>query len=76
MSARSQLMATDLTKLPIEQRLELVQDLWESIAAESSSVPVDPKHLAEVRERLARYRIDGAQGEPARDVAERIRREL
>lgn len=69
-------MAIDLTKLPLEQRLRLVQDLWESIAAEASSVPVDPKQLAEVRSRLARYRIDGEPGEPAAAVAARIRSEL
>ena len=69
-------MATDLTKLSLEQRLRLVQDLWESIAAESSSVPVDPEHLAEVRRRLAQYRVDGERGELARVVAEAIRSEL
>jgi putative addiction module component (TIGR02574 family) len=69
-------MATDLTKLSLEQRLKLVQDLWESIAAESSAVPVDPEHLAEVRERLARYRVDGERGELARVVTEKIRSEL
>ena len=69
-------MATDLTKLPLEQRLELVQDLWASIAAESSAVPVAPEQLAEVRARLAQYRVDGEKGEPARSAAEEIRSEL
>ena len=69
-------MTTDLTKLPLKQRLELVQDLWASIAAESSSVPVDPEQLAQVRARLAQYRIDGERGESARAVAEDIRNEL
>ena len=69
-------MATDLTKLSVEQRLKLVQDIWESIAADSSSVPVDPEHLVEIRERLAEYRVDGERGELARVVAEAVRREL
>ncbi len=69
-------MATDLTKLSLDQRLRLVQDLWESIAAESASVPVDPEHLAEVRARLAQYQVDGVKGENARAVAEKIRQEI
>jgi putative addiction module component (TIGR02574 family) len=69
-------MATDLTKLPLEERIRLVQDLWESIAAESASLPVDPEHVEEAKERLAKYRIDGIKGEPARSAAEKIRSEL
>jgi putative addiction module component (TIGR02574 family) len=69
-------MATDLTKLPLEERIRLVQDLWESIAAESDALPVDPEHVAEALERLAQYRSDGIRGESARSAAERIRSEL
>ena len=69
-------MATNLKLLPIDEKLRLVQDLWESIAADASSVPVNPDHLKEVEERLAKYRIDGDRGAPVRDVVERVRNEL
>ncbi len=69
-------MATELTKLTLEQRLRLVQDLWESISAESSAVPVNSDHLAEVKARLGQYRIDGVRGELATKVAKEIRGEL
>lgn len=69
-------MNTNLTDLPIAEKLRLVQDLWESIAADASAVPVDREYLVEVEERLAQYRVDGDRGSPVRDVAKRIRREL
>ena len=69
-------MNTKLTDLPIAEKLRLVQDLWESIAADSSAVPVNREYLVEIEERLAQYRVDGDRGSPVRDVAERIRREL
>jgi len=66
----------NLNNLPVEDRLKLVQDLWDSIAADTGDVPVDPEHIAEIRERLAAYRGDLVKGELARDVAEAIRRNL
>ena len=66
----------NLINLPVEDRLKLIQDLWDSIAADTGDLPVDPEHLAEIRERLAAYRSDLVKGERARDAAEAIRRNL
>lgn len=66
----------NLNTLSVEDRLKLVQDLWDSIAADSGDVPVDAEHIAEIRERLAAYRSDLVKGERARDVAEAIRGNL
>ncbi len=33
-------MATKLQDLPLEQRLKLVEDLWDSIAAEEGGIPL------------------------------------
>jgi putative addiction module component (TIGR02574 family) len=66
----------NLSNLPVKERIKLVQDLWDSIAADTGAVPVDPEHLAETRKRLAAYRADGVRGELARDAAESIRRAL
>ena len=66
----------NLNNLTVEDRLKLVQDLWDSIAADTGDLPVDPEHLAEIRERLAAYRSDLVKGERARDAAEAIRRNL
>ena len=69
-------MGADLAKRPLAQRIQLVQDLWESIAAESDSIPVNPEHVAEAQARLAEYRLDGEPGESARVLVEQIRKEL
>ena len=67
---------SNLSNLPVEARLKLVQDLWDSIAADTNAVPVDPDDLAEIRRRLARYRSDQIRGDLARDAAENIRHTL
>lgn len=40
-------------RLPVDQRLELVEQLWDSIAADASQVPVPDWHKAELDRRLA-----------------------
>src|SRR4051812_23885558 len=39
----------DIFKLPAAERIQLVQDLWDSIAADSDAVPVPPEHLQELQ---------------------------
>lgn len=46
-------MIAELTKLPIDDRLEIVEALWESIAADSRALPVSPEQAAILDERLA-----------------------
>lgn len=65
-----------IQELSVEERLQLVADIWDSIAADTASVPVDPEQLEVVRSRLAAYRADGRRGESARDAAEAVRRSL
>ena len=44
-----------LFKLPIEQRIQLAEELWESIADETPALPVPQWQLEELRQRAARY---------------------
>jgi putative addiction module component (TIGR02574 family) len=66
----------EIQDLSIEERIRLVGDIWDSIAAETGSVPVDAEHLAVVRRRLEAYRVDGDKGERTRDAIEVIRKAL
>ena len=69
-------MATKLQDLPLEERLRLVEDLWDSIAAEEQNVVLTEAQRELLDERLDAYELDGDPGEPAGAVVERIRRAL
>jgi putative addiction module component (TIGR02574 family) len=69
-------MATKLQDLPLEERLKLVEDLWDSIAAEEGGVPLTEAQRRLLDERLNQYELDGEPGELAHVVADRIRRAL
>jgi len=48
----------EITRLTIPERILLLQDLWDSIASEESSVPVPQSHREELDRRLAEYEKD------------------
>ena len=43
----------EILRLPPNERLKLVEDIWDSIAADRSQVPVPEWHKAELDRRLA-----------------------
>ncbi len=43
----------EILKLPVEERLRLVELIWESLAAHPSAVPLGDAHRAVIDERLA-----------------------
>jgi len=65
-------MGSDLLNLPLSQRLELVQDLWDSIAAEQQGPAATPQEQRLVAERLEAFRQDGHPGEDALKVLEEL----
>lgn len=62
--------------LTIDERLRLVEDIWDSIAAEQDALPVTPEQRRELDSRLEAYRVDGNRGKPAIQAIERIRSSL
>ena len=51
--------------LPISERIELVEDIWDSIAEETTgSAELGPQQLAELRSRLAAHQADPASSIP------------
>ena len=70
------LMNDDLRKLPLEERIKLVEDLWDSIAADQNLLPLTPEQRAELDRCLDAYEADGNPGRPAEDVIAEIRKKL
>ena len=62
--------------LPLEERIKLVEDIWDSIAAEQEGLPVTAEQRRELDRRLEHYQVDGDRGAPAGECIERIRSRL
>ena len=69
-------MNANLRKLPIDERIRLVEDLWDSIAADQSALPLTADQRTELDRRLDAYQADGNLGRPAADVIAEIRKKL
>ena len=54
----------DLKKLTVPERLQIVEALWDSIAEESSALPVTAEQAAILDERLAEMESDPDSGRP------------
>lgn len=69
-------MNANLRKLPLDERIRLVEDLWDSIAADQSLLPLTPEQRAELDRRLDAYQSDRNPGHPAEEVIAEIRKRL
>lgn len=65
-----------LRDLRIDQRLNLVEDLWDSIAADQRNLPLADEPRSELDRRLDAYELDGNSGRPGSIVLEDIRERL
>jgi putative addiction module component (TIGR02574 family) len=48
----------EIARLSVPERILLLEDLWDSIAGDESSVPVPQSHRAELDRRLVQYEKD------------------
>lgn len=69
-------MQSKLHELPLEERLRLVRDLWDSIAADQYALPLTSEQRAELDRRLDAYEVDRLPGRRASDAIDDIRRQL
>ena len=69
-------MNAKLRELPVEERIKLVEDLWDSIAEDRKALPVTPEQKAELERRLKAYEVDKNRGRLATDVLADVRRRL
>lgn len=62
----------DILNLSIAERIELIGDLWDSLAESPESVVLTEAQKAELDRRLEAYRKDPTQGSPWPVVRDRI----
>ena len=67
-------MNAKLLELPVEERIRIVEDLWDSIAADQKSLLLTAEQKAELDRRLDAYEADGNSGRLAADAIADIRR--
>ncbi len=63
----------DILKLSVSERIQLVQDIWDSIAEVPDSVPLTDEQKAELDRRLDAYHRDPKAGSPWSVVRERFK---
>jgi putative addiction module component (TIGR02574 family) len=66
----------NIRQLSLEERMKLVEDIWDSIAAEGDALPLTEEQRKLLDQRLEAYRMDKNPGEDGFEVIERIRRSL
>ena len=63
----------DIASLTPEERLSLLEELWDSLAAEPEALPITPAQRVELERRLDDLDIEGPVGIPWDEVLRRIR---
>lgn len=66
----------ELLKLSAAERLELVEERWDSLSDEDEALALTPEQRADLERRLAEADADPTGGSPADEVLERIRNRL
>ncbi len=69
-------MNAKLQGLPVEERIRIVEDLWDSIAADQEALRLTVEQKAELDRRLDAYESNGDRGRLATDVVADVRRKL
>jgi putative addiction module component (TIGR02574 family) len=62
----------ELRALPVADRLKLIEDLWDSIDADTSALPLPDWHRDEIDRRLDALDAGASKGAPWSEVRERI----
>lgn len=57
------MMNRKLTELPIDERIQLVEDLWDSIASDQKMLRLTTEQKAELDRRLNAYEVDKTQAD-------------
>ena len=65
--------AADILELSVAERIQMVEDIWDSIAFVPEAVPLSEEQKKELDRRLEAYHRNPDAGSPWVEVRERIR---
>lgn len=65
--------AADILKLSVAERIQMVEDIWDSIAAVPEAVALSEDQKKELDRRIEAYHLNPDAGSPWIEVRERIR---
>jgi putative addiction module component (TIGR02574 family) len=68
--------AFDYSNLSPRERLELAEELWDSVLGSPDEVPLTPEQEAEIDRRVALYYADPRPGVPWREFMDQLDAEL
>jgi putative addiction module component (TIGR02574 family) len=63
----------EILALPVGERIKLVEDIWDSIAAVPDAVALTAEQTDEIGRRLEDYRADPSDVVPWKEVRDRLR---
>ncbi len=69
----NKLAQSDILRLSVSERIQLVEDIWDSIAEIPESVSLTDEQKIELDRRLEAYRQNPDEGSPWEMVCKRIR---
>ena len=68
--------AIELEKLGVEERLDLIEEIWNSLTSDPGQIPVPEAHNAELDRRLDQIEAGDDAGIPWEEVLNQIRNRL
>ena len=63
----------DILKLSVSERIQLVEDIWDSIAAVPEALPLNDAQRQELERRLEAYTQNPGEGIPWDELKKRVR---
>jgi putative addiction module component (TIGR02574 family) len=76
MLARKDHQMADFRKLSIPERLELIEEIWESIADDADNVVLSEAQKQQLEERLDAFYVNPEPGQPPSETIEELRDRL
>ena len=62
--------------LPADERVQLVEEIWDSLVDDRSALPITAAQAEELDRRLEAYAVDGDPGTPWEEVKAELRAEM